>query len=151
MNHKENLFAAFPAISKKEWLEKVEKDLKGKALAELNWHLNEEITLPPFYHSEDLDQKYFPIRGNQLDNQWEIGEQILVGTDLKKANTQALNALMNGVEALHFVLDQFISEADLSLLLKGIEVDYISTHFHVKNDDNGMPVSYTHLTLPTKA
>ena len=41
MNHKENLFAAFPAISKKEWLEKVEKDLKGKALTELNWHLND--------------------------------------------------------------------------------------------------------------
>lgn len=134
MNHKENLFAAFPPISKEEWLKKVEKDLKGRALTELNWHLNEEITVAPFYHSEDSEQQQFPIRGNQSANQWQIGEQILVEADLKNANAQALNALMNGVEALHFVLDRSLSKTDLSLLLKGIEVDFISTHFYVKNE-----------------
>jgi len=133
MNHKENLFAAFPAISKEEWLKKVEKDLKGRALTELNWHLNEEITIAPFYHAEDLGHQYSPIRGKRSDNHWQIAEQIVVGTNLKEANQIALNALMNGVEALHFVLDRSLSKTDLSDLLKGIEVDFISTHFYLKN------------------
>ncbi len=138
MNHKENLFAVFPSISKEEWLKKVEKDLKGRALTELNWHLNEQITIPPFYHVEDMEQQQFPIQGNRSNNHWQIGEQIVVGTDLKEANQIALNALMNGVEALHFVIDQSLSKTDLSLLLKGIEVDFISTHFRLKNASSDM-------------
>ena len=47
------MFEEFTPISKKEWLEKVEKDLKGRAIEELQWHLGDDLVVDPFYHLDD--------------------------------------------------------------------------------------------------
>ena len=33
----QNLFAEFPPVSKEQWYAKIEKDLKGRALSDLDW------------------------------------------------------------------------------------------------------------------
>ncbi|MCB0584596.1 MAG: hypothetical protein KDD06_04620, partial [Phaeodactylibacter sp.] len=65
MKEQDYLFSEFPPTSKSEWLAKVEKDLKGKPLEELRWHLEENITLEPFYHPEDAGQALPPLQGNR--------------------------------------------------------------------------------------
>ena len=122
------LFSEFPEATKEAWLEKVAKELKGKPFSDLEWHLGEQITLPPFFHQNEVEPVVLPVRSNQADNQWEIGEYVDV-EDPKQGNHQALQALQGGVEAILFRLKKALTKGDLELLLNGIELSYISTHF----------------------
>ncbi|MEM9887471.1 MAG: methylmalonyl-CoA mutase family protein [Bacteroidota bacterium] len=132
----DSLFAAFPDRSKQEWLDKVEKDLRGKALESLNWQVREDWTISPFAHSEDWTEKVPPIvSSGKTTNSWEIGERIVV-KEAKVANEIALSALENGVNALLLILPNTFSTEDFEMLLKGIELEWISVHFDATSDAN---------------
>ena len=125
------LFEKFQPVSKADWLAKVEKDLKGKPIDGLNWAINEAITLTPFAHSEDLTDTPKPLTNQRKNNDWEIGVKVQVG-NMQLANKEALNALMNGANAIAFELRKSPSKTELKTLLKDIELEWISTHFIFK-------------------
>ena len=125
------LFKQFQSVSKAEWLAKVEKDLKGKPIDGLNWEVNDDITLTPFAHAEDLAEQPVPLTNQRTTNTWEIGVKVQVG-NMQLANKEALNALMNGANAIAFELRKSPSKEDLKTLLKDIELEWISTHFIFK-------------------
>lgn len=128
-----NLFEQFQPVSKAAWLAKVEKDLKGKPIDGLNWQINEDITLTPFAHADDLPTKLSPLGNQRTSNSWEIGVKIQVG-NMQLANKEALNALMNGANAIAFELRKSPSKLDLRMLLKDIELEWISIHFIFKQN-----------------
>jgi len=125
------LFKQFQSVSKAEWLAKVEKDLKGKPIDGLNWEVNDDITLTPFAHADDLGAASQPLTNQRTTNTWEIGVKVQVG-NMQLANQEALNALMNGANAIAFELRKSPSKEDLKILLKDIELEWISTHFIFK-------------------
>ncbi len=125
------LFEQFQPVSKAEWLAKVTKDLKGKPIDGLNWTINEAITLTPFAHADDLAGTPKPLTNQRTNNDWEIGVKVQVG-NMQLANKEALNALMNGANAIAFELRKSPSKADLKILLRDIELEWISTHFIFK-------------------
>ena len=125
------LFKQFQSVSKAEWLAKVEKDLKGKPIDGLNWEVNDDITLTPFAHADDLGAASQPLTNQRTTNTWEIGVKVQVG-NMQLANKEALNALMNGANAIAFELRKSPSKEDLKTLLKDIELEWISTHFIFK-------------------
>jgi len=127
------LFKQFQSISKAAWLAKVEKDLKGKPIDGLNWQINEDITLTPFAHADDLPTKPSPLSNQRTSNSWEIGVKVQVG-NMQLANKEALNALMNGANAIAFELSKSPSKLDLRMLLKDIELEWISVHFIFKQN-----------------
>ena len=47
-------FSMFDTVSKDQWLEKIEVDLKGKAIETLNWDINDRLIISPFKDSSDL-------------------------------------------------------------------------------------------------
>jgi methylmalonyl-CoA mutase len=125
----ENLFEAFPPTSKGAWLAKIEKDLKGKPLADLQWQLEENIELAPFYHPDDEPFGHAPLQGQRAGNDWEIGEYLGVN-DFDQANAHALEALMGGAEALLFRLQRHLDHPEqLAQLLRGIDPAIASIHF----------------------
>lgn len=124
------LFQEFESVSKARWLEKVGIDLKGKPIESLNWNIGEEIHGSPFYHREDLKGHFSSLQNGRSSNKWEMGSYIIVD-NLTTANKQALASLKGGAEALYFLLSHPVSKADLTLLLKGIQHEWISTHFSV--------------------
>lgn len=128
MDQTDKLFKDFPPVSREEWLNKVTKDLKGRPLQDLFWHLEEDIIVEPFYHRTDVATTGEPIPHPVAGNDWEIGEYIQV-EDIKTANEQALEGLTNGVEALGFELYHPLQSGELNKLLAGIELPYISTNF----------------------
>ncbi|MEN0046359.1 MAG: methylmalonyl-CoA mutase family protein [Bacteroidota bacterium] len=133
-----SLFSEFPTITKEEWLTKIEKDLKGKAVEELNWNINGDWMVSPLAYSSDWTEKGTAISlKNKANNSWEIGEVISV-KDIKIANQEALVALEGGVNALLFDLPEKFTSIDFELLLKGIQLEWISTHFRV---DSHLPLS----------
>lgn len=135
MKNNESLFSEFPAISKEEWLAKIEKDLKGRSLEELDWAPEEGIRISPFAHLEDR-KKTAAIGDNRDQNHWEIGQYITV-TDPKAANLSVRSALNGGVNAPLFELEFRLTEQELSQLFEGIIPTFISTHFSfLKTDIN---------------
>lgn len=135
MNFKDQLhFNEFPPNTLKEWEEVIESDLKGKNYKDvLEWKSGEGISALPFYrreHLKDLDHSSDPVRGS---GSWSIIEPIKDNTP-KKANDLALHALENGASGLAFYLSEkrISSRKDLELLLKGIQIEFITIIFGPK-------------------
>lgn len=136
-NSKDALFSEFKDTTKSEWLARIEKDLKGRPMSALMWQIpnpvkdSEDIIIDPFAHVEDLKgQVPVPITGEKVDNSWAIEEHIKVeNKDFKKANKQALQALMGGINAPHFIFETYPTTAQLATLLAGIELEYIAIYF----------------------
>ncbi len=121
-----DFFAEFPSISKDQWLERIAKDLKGKPLEDLYWHLNPELTVDPFGHADD--QPVPPASLYAEAHAWEINEDIAPATPAE-ANRQALEALAFGAESVHFHLASADTTGQLETLLDRIYLDYIGLHF----------------------
>jgi len=89
----------FPPVSKKDWLEKIEKDLRGKSYESLEWEASPEITIDPLYTSEDQDKKrieqQLSIAGNRNQNNWLV-RQTLTDPNRKEIGL----ALNSGVDSV---------------------------------------------------
>ena len=123
-----SLFSSFKKTSKKDWLAKVEKDLKGKPLEKLDWKINADWTVSPFAHGDDMDESYPPLVEKKTSNAWEFGVRIFV-KNIKTANVEALFLLEKGANAICFDLQKNPTKKELESLLQGIQHEWISTHF----------------------
>lgn len=118
---KQSLQELFAPTSEATWWERVEKDLKGKALESLNWTPQPNVELRPFY----TQAQALPLHEvQQLD--WHVCENIQV-TDATLANQEALKALRGGANALRFELPK--ADIDWQKLFKDIHFGYIHSQF----------------------
>jgi|AntRauTorckE5430_2_1112549.scaffolds.fasta_scaffold13827_2 methylmalonyl-CoA mutase len=125
-----NLLEDFPAVDKAAWVAKVEKDLKGKPLKDLFWHLGENLEVAPFYHPEDMQgQATAPLLAGRRGNDWEIGEYINVYKAPSNANIELLEGLKGGVQAPLFRLFQPLDEDRLRQLLDGVAPEMVTLNF----------------------
>lgn len=134
MPHRPNLFEEFDAVSKADWLEKIKKDLKGKAVEELTWQVD-DLEIAPFHHLDE--RKEHPVSLQQLAG-WVIGEAI-PAHDISAANSLAQRAVKGGAESLEFFIDEPLGDHRLEGLLDGINPEQISLQFHEENK-NADPV-----------
>lgn len=138
---KNHLFQEFEATSTEAWIDKITKELKGKPVEDLNWVINKDWTIQPFYRKDTTTSIF---TGNKSTNNWAISESIIV-ENIKIANQQTLAALMAGVEAPCFVLQNDLSLVELKELTQGIEFEYITTQFKTKS--NSLETIQTFTTL----
>ncbi len=131
MSQPTDFFAEFPAVSKKQWLDRITRDLKGKPLEELHWQLSETLRIDPFAHAEDIAAPPAPLASAEPG--WEINEDIETATP-DAANRQALEALAFGAESVHF---QPGATVELPQLLHRVHLDYISLQFGGKGVSDG--------------
>lgn len=122
------LFPEFSPVTKAEWLAKMERDLKGKPLSDLQFQLEENITLDPFYHSDDFTENYKSLDFGKSNHTWQIGAYI-EEYDIKANNTKALEALNGGANALLFYVENDLSEEEFAQLFSDINLEYISINF----------------------
>ena len=110
----------FTAITKTEWLEQIEKDLRGQHLDDVNWQFNDAMAISPFAHREGSsnpsDVWYSPT--------WELAELFHV-EDVAESNAQILEALNGGCETLLLEVE---GPEEWDLLFKGIALDMVITY-----------------------
>ncbi|MDR1416424.1 MAG: methylmalonyl-CoA mutase family protein [Prevotellaceae bacterium] len=133
------LFAEFPPVSTEQWEEVITKDLKGADYDKrLVWKTADGIAVRPYYRADDLkrvkhvgaDAGTFPyVRGAKNNNCWLVRQTYCACTDKQKANAQALEGLMKGVDSLGFCFEGRLEEADLDTLLRGIYLDAVEVNF----------------------
>jgi len=141
MVQKEKLFDQFPPITTKEWMDKINSDLKGADFyKKLVWRTNEGFEVKPFYRMEDIENLMyintlpgeFPyLRGTKTkNNNWFVRQNIEV-SDYSEANLKALTILMKGVDSLGFIITdpESVSEKNFDILLNGIHLGAIEINF----------------------
>lgn len=137
-----NLLADFPAISTKEWKDKIIADLKGADFdKKLVWRTPEGFNVQPFYRQEDLKglkttvsaPGQFPyVRGTKTNNEWAIRQNICACKNARKANAKALEVLNKGITSLGFCLDaEKLNYHFIKVLLDGIKADAIAINFSI--------------------
>lgn len=126
MTLNDDFFAEFPPVSKDEWLRQISKDLKGKPLEELDWHVGDDLTVSPFAHADDFPVPPLPLSGDGED--WEICEDVHV-SDPAAAGRQALEALEGGAEGLRFYFEKSPDGSAFEQLFAGIHPDFVGLHF----------------------
>ncbi len=142
MSESKNLFTQFPPVSTEEWMDKINKDLKGADFTrKLVWRSTEGVDVNPFYREEDLEELShidslpgeFPfVRGNgKTTNEWLIRQDIVVD-DPAEANKKALYILNHGVNSLGFRFGRDVKySSDLfGTLLDGIFIESIELNFY---------------------
>lgn len=138
---REKLFSDFPRIGTSEWIEVVNRDLKGRDFQrELNWETDEGFILDPFYRAEDLGESIirdtlpgqFPyLRGTRKNNDWYVRREIDV-TSFLEANQKVVQLLDAGVTSFGFHLPDYeISEEDLNNLLREVAPDRVELNFRI--------------------
>jgi methylmalonyl-CoA mutase len=123
-------FEEFHKASKKEWLEKVTQELKGKSFEELLVHQSlEGLSIQPIYNSEDqIHFDWIKSYRNLVNHSSNIpGMPPRLWANVASfhshdTNTSVLHALENGADALFLNLD---GEENLPLLLKNVAPQYI--------------------------
>lgn len=143
---KERLFSDFSPVSKKEWNDKIQVDLKGADYEKrLVWRTNEGFKVQPFYQREDIagleTTKSLPgdfpfVRGiHKNDNTWLVRQEVNV-VDAKTANAKALDILMKGVDSISFTIKDSDLSADFFVtLLKNIEPECVELNFKTSLKD----------------
>lgn len=123
------LFSEFTPVTKQQWIERVNADLKGEDFnRKLVWKNLSNINFQPFYNAEDT-----------LDYLTDMGEnaQALINyrsidvVSAEAGNKQALKAVNEGVTGLLFNLNDYVAVA---ALLNGVNLNRIAVSFVLKNN-----------------
>ena len=134
------LFAEFPAVSTEAWEEVIIKDLKGADYdKKLVWKTQEGFNVRPYYRQADLDAIEFKdsmpgefpfVRGTKNSNSWLVRQDFCLCEGVEKANAQALDALMKGVDSIGFKLTkEGLDEDQMEALLKDICLEAVEVNF----------------------
>lgn len=116
-------FTEFNPASKADWVNQIEKELKGGEFSSLLFPLRDGITLQPAYTSEDRPD-IGPLPSRPFDHR-ETVEVVEVG-DEKSTNVCALDKLNKGASALLFFLPKGV---DLKTLLNNVLIEHIAIHY----------------------
>jgi len=122
MNSAKELLAEFEALSTAEWLQKIDKYLKGKPFDSIIHHPEDGLNINPFYRREETSQAF--ATAPFVENNWLIGETIICSGDIAAANKQIIAALHAGVDALNLRIDA-ASPQQLEALLKGVFLNMV--------------------------
>lgn len=131
MEQTQNLFQEFDAVTTKDWVNAIEKFLKGKPVDSLNWELEEGLVISPLHRKETTTTQY--IGGVDLgsNNNWNICETFIIkeASACTTVNAQILESLSKGSNALILDFQYFPNLADLEILVQGVLLDLVQVHF----------------------
>ncbi|NCQ56854.1 MAG: hypothetical protein GW794_03300, partial [Flavobacteriales bacterium] len=123
------LFSEFKPVTKQEWIDKANIDLKGEDFnGKLVWKNLNDINLQPFYHMED---KLDYLNNTGENSQVLINYRRIEVSSAENANKQALKAVIEGVNGLLFNIEKNVS---VTTLLNGIDLNQIAVSFILAKD-----------------
>lgn len=95
------LFDSFETISTKQWKQKIQYELKGADYNDtLVWESLEGIKVKPFYHSDEMENKFSFNEAKPFS----ILQSIYVH-DVAKSNKRTLETLNRGAESIRFTIE----------------------------------------------
>lgn len=138
MNDKnKSLFSDFNPVTKQEWIDKVNIDLKGEEFnRKLVWKNLSKIDIQPFYNSEDKQDFLQNTGGN---SQSLINYRHIECATEESANELALKAIEEGINGLLFDIKDSMA---VSILLKDIDLNKIAVAFILKAHEIAFAIDF---------
>ncbi len=125
------LFTEFNPVTKQEWIDKANIDLKGADFnKKLVWKNLSKIDVQPFYNTDD-HKDYLSNTGE--NSKTLINYRLIKANSGKKGNKLALKAIEEGINGLLFDLNK--KNIPLHKLLKNIDLNKISVSFKLRTDE----------------
>ena len=129
-DNNKSLFSNFNPVSKQEWMEKVNIDLKGEDFdRKLVWKNLSKIDIQPFYNAED-EKEYLKNTGE--NSQSLINYRSIIATSEENGNKLALKAVEEGINGLLFDVKENVSAYKL---LEGIDLNEITVSFKLRSNE----------------
>ena len=131
----------FDPVSKKTWIDQVEKDLRGKSLDSLlgEWWSGE--TLQPLIHEEDAPKKIVRLPNELFTAPPRIVETIIVeGCSAMEINDQILKALAFGAETIILEANS-LDNLPVDVWLKNVHLDMIKVQIQPSNLSSNLSAS----------
>ena len=126
---KKSLFSEFSPVSKQEWLEKVNVDLKGADFDKtLVWKNLSNINIQPFYNTEDTITQ---LKNTGENSQALVNYRLIDACCNESGNKLALKAIEEGMNGLIFKICENCKAADL---LQGLNLNEITVSFILGNN-----------------
>lgn len=94
-------WSAFPTMNEATWWKLIDKELKGKPLAALDWDIQPGLKGKPVYHHPEKNYGG-PLISGRISADWSIQETIRVGEEPESAGQLAILALSEGVQSIAF-------------------------------------------------
>lgn len=124
-----NLFDGFEPFPKKDWIAKIEKDLKGKPYSDLVKNNVIGSVTQPVYTAEDLPSSAgYSLGTKNESNDWVVSEDFVLTEDGSTDNKSILNLLNKGLTGIN------LKGEPTKKTLEGIAPEYISTEFSNYSD-----------------
>lgn len=112
----------FQAPTRQQWLEKAEKELKGKPLEALEWQIDKHLSVPPIFFETETNAA---LATNSLKSNWTIGDKYTT-SEPSQTNKDLLAALNMGLEGVHLELTHPLTKAQWASLFDQIILSYIT-------------------------
>lgn len=119
---------AFPAMDEETWWQLIDKELKGKPLAGLDWDIGPGLNGKPVYHHPEKNYGG-PLISGRISADWSIQETIRAGEEPEKAGQLALLALSEGVQSIAFT---HVDPLYMPILTEGILMDMAPVFWQLK-------------------
>ena len=128
-NTKNSLFQDFNPVSKQEWIDKVNIDLKGADFNKtLVWKNLSKIDFQPFYTKEDAQ---ILLNNTGENSQNIVNYRLITGDSNEASNLLALKAIEEGINGLLF---NVTNKTNASVLLKGINLNNVTVSFNLQEN-----------------
>jgi methylmalonyl-CoA mutase len=125
----DRLFSGFPDFTRSIWEQLVAKELKGADPAGIRVALPDGTDVPPLVMAEDEQPDGDGRRGNKRkDNTWQI-TACITATEAKQANTETLEALLGGADAIELAS----GHDDLATVLKDVLIGAVNLRFPARD------------------
>ncbi|MCF8273627.1 MAG: hypothetical protein K9I95_07330 [Flavobacteriaceae bacterium] len=129
--NKRTLFSEFEPVSMEQWVEQVNKDLKGADFEKkLVWNNLSKIDIQPFYNAQH-NLEFVTNTGENSTNL--INYRNIVVTSAEMGNNQAHKAISEGINGLLFTIETPIL---VDKLLNNINLSSVSISFILKTNDS---------------
>lgn len=127
--NKKTLFSEFDPVTKEQWVERVNVDLKGADFdKKLVWKNLSKIDIQPFYNTEDK-LNYIPNTGE--NSQALINYRNIIVESAENANKLALKGVKEGINGLLFTINKNVL---VDKLLSSINLNEVAVSFILKNN-----------------
>tara|TARA_R110002033_G_scaffold43363_2_gene85012 strand:- start:2156 stop:4006 length:1851 start_codon:yes stop_codon:yes gene_type:complete len=127
--NKKELFTDFKPVTKQEWIDKVNIDLKGEDFnKKLVWKNLSKLDFQPFYNAEDT-LGYLTNTGK--NSQVSINYRNITVKSAEDGNRETLKAVNEGVTGLILEVSENVLATDL---LNGVNLNEMAVSFVLKND-----------------
>ncbi len=125
------LFSEFGPVTKEQWIERVNVDLKGADFdKKLVWKNLSKINIQPFYNTED---KLEFVTNTGENSQALVNYRNIIVESAEIANAQAQKAIKEGINGLLFTIEEHVL---VDKLLSNINLNNVTVSFILKQNDS---------------